>query len=73
MVLFIITLFLRTTFLSCLQQIPGMAQLQNATTDVVHSVKSRIYEYFRPDPKFFPEKPHRFSAVYSRDKEYLCV
>ena len=49
-------------------------QLTNATTEIVEGVKSRfdqILDYFRPDPDLFPPKKQRFSAVYSRDKEYL--
>ena len=48
-------------------------QVQHATTDIVHGFKSRILNYFRPNSEMFPEKPRRFSAVYSRDKEYLYV
>lgn len=51
-----------------------MLQFHNATNEIVHEVKSRfdsILDYFRPDPHLFPVKAQRFSAVYSRDKEYL--
>ena len=51
-----------------------MLQFQNATNEIVQGVKSRLdlmIDYFRPDPKLFPVKAPRFSAVYSRDKEYL--
>lgn len=33
----------------------------------LYSVMSHIYV----DKKIFPRKSHRFTAVYSRDKEYL--
>ena len=49
-------------------------QVQHATNEIVHGVKSRferIVDYFRPDPNLFPVKSQRFSAVYSRDKDYL--
>lgn len=51
-----------------------MLQFHNATNEIVHGVKSRferIVDYFRPDPHLFPVKSQRFSAVYSRDKDYL--
>jgi anoctamin-1 len=51
-----------------------MLQFHNATNEIVSEVKSgfdRILDYFRPDPLLFPVKSQRFSAVYSRDKEYL--
>ena len=51
-----------------------MIQFHNATNEIVYGVKSRfdrVLDYFRPDPQLFPTKAQRFSAVYSRDKEYL--
>lgn len=63
-----------STSMEFLLKIPGMLQFHNATNEIVHEVKSRfdsILDYFRPDPHLFPVKAQRFSAVYSRDKEYL--
>ena len=51
-----------------------MLQFHNATNEIATRVKSRfdrVLDYFRPDPRLFPAKAQRFSAVYSRDKEYL--
>ena len=51
-----------------------MLQFHTTTNEIATRVKyrfNRVSEYFRPDPKLFPAKAQRFSAVYSRDKEYL--
>lgn len=47
-----------------------MLQFHNATNEI-KSKFDHILDYFRPNQKLFPVKAQRFSAVYSRDKEYL--
>jgi anoctamin-1 len=39
--------------------------------DGVSSCVDRVMGHFYVDKHIFPEKSQKFSAVYSRDKEYL--
>lgn len=55
-------------------QIPGFDKVSNQTTTIYTQVKGTWTKWkkrFIVDEEHFPPKSHRFTAVYSRDKEYL--
>lgn len=56
------------------KKIPGMAGVQRSTKNVYSRLKG-VWSFFVRkifiDERYFPKKSHRFTAVYSRDKEYL--
>lgn len=57
-------------------QVPGFRSFQTTTTTAFGSVKGflqRIKNLTSVDETHFPKRSMRFTAVYSRDKEYLWV
>lgn len=57
----------------CLQ-FPGLPALEFTPPAVFQDMTdcvSRIFNFVRIDTKVFPPKNRRFTAVYSRDKDYL--
>ncbi|EAT41725.1 AAEL006656-PA [Aedes aegypti] len=57
-----------------MKEIPGMAGVRSRTTSILSRLKGfagKIVHYFLVEEKYFPPRSHRFTAVYSRDKEYL--
>ncbi|XP_062563728.1 anoctamin-1 isoform X2 [Armigeres subalbatus] len=57
-----------------MKEIPGMAGVRTRTTTILSRLKGfagKLARYILVDEKFFPPRSHRFTAVYSRDKEYL--
>lgn len=57
-----------------MKEIPGMAGVRTRTTSIVSRLKGfagKVVRYFLIEEKYFPPRSHRFTAVYSRDKEYL--
>ncbi|XP_030373607.1 anoctamin-1 isoform X2 [Scaptodrosophila lebanonensis] len=57
-----------------MKEIPGMSVVNRSTKSVLSSVKS-VFNFFLHniyvDDEHFPKRAHRFTAIYSRDKEYL--
>ncbi|XP_055849456.1 anoctamin-1 isoform X2 [Episyrphus balteatus] len=57
-----------------MKEIPGFAGVQRSTKNVYSRLKG-VWSFFVRvifiDERYFPKKSHRFTAVYSRDKEYL--
>ncbi|XP_053689725.1 anoctamin-1 isoform X4 [Sabethes cyaneus] len=56
------------------QKIPGMAGVKSGTKSILTRLKGigRIMaQRILVEEKYFPPRSHRFTAVYSRDKEYL--
>ncbi|XP_066991170.2 anoctamin-1 [Anabrus simplex] len=56
------------------QKIPAFQEVHDKTNTLLDEVNSffhRIMSKFHVDTKVFPPRSHRFTAVYSRDKEYL--
>lgn len=57
-------------------QIPGLEEMHTRTSFVVKKISSqwnKIKSLILVDRTKFPEKSHRFTAIYSRDREYLLV
>ncbi|KAK6634066.1 hypothetical protein RUM44_004674 [Polyplax serrata] len=57
-----------------MKEIPEFQGVHDKTNSFFDRCKAAIYSVkrrFYVDKKIFPEKGHRFTAVYSRDKEYL--
>ncbi|XP_060647312.1 anoctamin-1 isoform X2 [Drosophila nasuta] len=55
-------------------QIPGLAVVNRSTKSVFSSLKSGCQSFLSNiyvDNNIFPKRAHRFTAIYSRDKEYL--
>lgn len=51
-----------------------MQDVQARTNIIINGFKrliTKITSTIKIDEKMFPERGHRFTAVYSRDKEYL--
>ncbi|CAL8081793.1 unnamed protein product [Orchesella dallaii] len=56
------------------QQFPHLNELKNRGSALVSEVKSWfsiLTDYFRVDPRMFPQKDQKMTAVYTREKEYL--
>ncbi|XP_016961112.1 anoctamin-1 isoform X2 [Drosophila biarmipes] len=55
-------------------KIPGMSVVNRSTKSVFSSLKT-VFQFFLRniyvDEEIFPKRAHRFTAIYSRDKEYL--
>ncbi|KMZ02607.1 anoctamin-1 isoform X2 [Drosophila simulans] len=55
-------------------KIPGMSVVNRSTKSVFSSLK-HVFQFFLRniyvDEEIFPKRAHRFTAIYSRDKEYL--
>lgn len=57
-----------------MKEIPGLQEVcerTNSLLDDVNSCADRLMAHFYVDTNVFPRKSHRFTAVYSRDREYL--
>ncbi|XP_055600818.1 anoctamin-1 isoform X2 [Uranotaenia lowii] len=57
-----------------MKEIPGMAGVKSRTTSFVSRLKGfsgKVARRILIEEKYFPPRSHRFTAVYSRDKEYL--
>lgn len=57
-----------------MKDIPALTEVHartNGLLDNFHSFFDRVMSRFYVDEKVFPPKGHRYTAVYSRDKEYL--
>ncbi|ALC47465.1 CG16718 [Drosophila busckii] len=56
------------------KKIPGLSVVNRSTKSVYSSLKG-IFQFFLRnvyiDENYFPKRAHRFTAIYSRDKEYL--
>ncbi|XP_023034609.1 anoctamin-1 isoform X1 [Drosophila willistoni] len=56
------------------KKIPGISVVNRSTKSVFSSLKSVCQFFLRNiyvDERYFPKRAHRFTAIYSRDKEYL--
>ncbi|XP_023303991.2 anoctamin-1 isoform X3 [Lucilia cuprina] len=57
-----------------MKEIPGMSVVNRSTRSVFSSLKG-IFTFFMKhiyvDERYFPRRAQRFTAIYSRDKEYL--
>ncbi|XP_065722822.2 anoctamin-1 isoform X2 [Drosophila suzukii] len=57
-----------------MKEIPGMSVVNRSTKSVFSSLKT-VFQFFLRniyvDEDIFPKRAHRFTAIYSRDKEYL--
>ncbi|XP_057670023.1 anoctamin-5 isoform X2 [Diorhabda carinulata] len=61
-------------FASIGQKIPALRQISRRTNFFIDNISSRwdkLKSYITIDDSTFPDKEHRFTAIYSRDKEYL--
>ncbi|XP_037944876.1 anoctamin-1 isoform X2 [Teleopsis dalmanni] len=57
-----------------MKEIPGMSVVNRSTKNVFSSLKGVFRFFIRniyTDEENFPRRTHRFTAIYSRDKEYL--
>ncbi|XP_059484748.1 anoctamin-1 isoform X2 [Neocloeon triangulifer] len=57
-----------------MKEIPAFQDVHDKTHSLMDSVQTavdRLLGYIYVDSKHFPQKSHRFTAVYSRSKEYL--
>ncbi|XP_005184747.1 anoctamin-1 isoform X2 [Musca domestica] len=57
-----------------MKEIPGMSVVNRSTSSVFSSLKGLIKFFMRHiyvDERNFPRRAQRFTAIYSRDKEYL--
>ncbi|XP_053969890.1 anoctamin-5 isoform X2 [Anastrepha ludens] len=57
-----------------MKEIPGMSAVNRSTRSVLSSLKGVVQFFMRHiyvDERFFPRRAYRFTAIYSRDKEYL--
>ncbi|XP_021954062.1 anoctamin-1 isoform X3 [Folsomia candida] len=55
-------------------KIPQMLEMRTPENTLLSEVKSWfqiVTDYFRVDPRIFPPEDQKFTAIYSRDKEYL--
>lgn len=67
-------IFVHSSILSNAVQIPGFKGMQNTTSTVLTQLKGlgqKFANWILVDEKHFPQHSQRFTAVYSRDKEYL--
>ncbi|KAH8278722.1 hypothetical protein KR018_007662 [Drosophila ironensis] len=56
------------------KKIPGMSVVNRSTKSIFSSLKTICQFFLRNvyvDENIFPKRAHRFTAIYSRDKEYL--
>ncbi|KRG01351.1 anoctamin-1 isoform X2 [Drosophila mojavensis] len=56
------------------KKIPGLSVVNRSSKSVYSSLKSSCHSILRHiyvDERYFPKRAHRFTAIYSRDKEYL--
>ncbi|KAH8318896.1 hypothetical protein KR074_011515 [Drosophila pseudoananassae] len=56
------------------KKIPGMSVVNRSTKSIFSSLKTIckfFLRYIYVDEDIFPRRAHRFTAIYSRDKEYL--
>ncbi|XP_055538730.1 anoctamin-1 isoform X2 [Wyeomyia smithii] len=57
-----------------MKEIPGMAGVKSRTKSILTRLKGiagKLAQRILVEEKYFPPRSHRFTAVYSRDKEYL--
>ncbi|XP_044743761.1 anoctamin-4 isoform X2 [Chrysoperla carnea] len=57
-----------------MKEIPGLEKMHNKTNtffDEMNSYWDAFWSKIYVDKRVFPERSHRFTAVYSRDREYL--
>ncbi|XP_034487339.1 anoctamin-1 isoform X2 [Drosophila innubila] len=57
-----------------MKEIPGLSAVNRSTRSVYSSLKTVCQFFLRNiyvDERIFPKRAHRFTAIYSRDKEYL--
>ncbi|XP_023177953.2 anoctamin-1 isoform X2 [Drosophila hydei] len=57
-----------------MKEIPGLSVVNRSTKSVYSSLKTVCQFFLRNiyvDERYFPKRAHRFTAIYSRDKEYL--
>ncbi|EDW15082.1 anoctamin-1 isoform X3 [Drosophila mojavensis] len=57
-----------------MKEIPGLSVVNRSSKSVYSSLKSSCHSILRHiyvDERYFPKRAHRFTAIYSRDKEYL--
>uniref|UniRef100_W8BBX0 Anoctamin n=1 Tax=Ceratitis capitata TaxID=7213 RepID=W8BBX0_CERCA len=57
-----------------MKEIPGMSVVNRSTRSAFSSLKTVVQFFLRNifvDEAVFPRRAHRFTAIYSRDKEYL--
>ncbi|KAH8256409.1 hypothetical protein KR032_006344 [Drosophila birchii] len=57
-----------------MKEIPGMGVVNRSTKSIFSSLKTVCQFFLRHiyvDENVFPKRAHRFTAIYSRDKEYL--
>ncbi|RZB39519.1 anoctamin-4-like, partial [Asbolus verrucosus] len=57
-----------------IRQLPAMDQIQSKTNSIMNGITNqwdKLKSIIIVDTKKFPEKGQRFTAIYSRDKEYL--
>ncbi|ODN06507.1 Anoctamin-1 [Orchesella cincta] len=57
-----------------MKQFPHLNELKNRGSALISEVKSWfsiLTDYFRVDPRMFPQKDQKMTAVYTREKEYL--
>ncbi|XP_020710663.2 anoctamin-1 isoform X2 [Athalia rosae] len=57
-----------------MKEVPGLHRTESSTNVIVKEVNSvfrRLLSRYYVDTTMFPTMKHRFTAVYSRDKEYL--
>ncbi|XP_071441866.1 anoctamin-1-like [Hetaerina americana] len=55
-------------------KIPGLHEVQEKTKSItggIDTLSNYLKSKFKVDPEIFPPMPQRFTAIYSRDKEYL--
>ncbi|XP_063708126.1 anoctamin-4 isoform X2 [Culicoides brevitarsis] len=53
------------------QKIPGVARSTETVLETIKKTWRHMLEVITVDEKTFPKRSHRFTAIYSRDKEYL--
>lgn len=66
--------FLFTFLFKKLFQISGLQEIHSRTNLILQGITSqwsKLKALLLVDKNKFPEKGHRFTAIYSRDREYL--
>uniref|UniRef100_A0A336LP51 Anoctamin n=1 Tax=Culicoides sonorensis TaxID=179676 RepID=A0A336LP51_CULSO len=54
-----------------MKEIPGVARGTSTVMETIKKTWKHLLEKVTIDEKSFPKRSHRFTAIYSRDKEYL--
>ncbi|XP_017969039.1 anoctamin-1 isoform X3 [Drosophila navojoa] len=57
-----------------MKEIPGLSVVDRSSKSVFSSLRSScqfFLQHIYVDENYFPKRAHRFTAIYSRDKEYL--